>query len=126
VIAGSIQIEKVRENEQWAPVASFNFRPERGAQRFAGVSLYMRPGDTRKLYVRATGFKRDGREIGSISLTGPIDVRVALDQTGTLDVKAGTVTATIHGARFQPTVGEVSCSSGQFLFSNLSGNIINY
>lgn len=126
VIAGTIELESSRGRTQWAPVASFNFRTARGDEHFAGVSFYMRPEDSKNLYVRATGFKRESRDIGTVPQTEPVNVRITVDQKGTLGVETGSLTAMIHGARFQPNIGEVSCSSGQFLFSNLSGSIIDY
>jgi hypothetical protein len=121
-ISGKVTVNELRKDKKWSPAANV-FVARRGDDRTSqyGLRLYaiMKTPDLVFLELLKVG-GRDMIGLGPIPRTDkPVPFSLKLDAAGTLTVTVAGSEASTNVGTFKPNSVELSCSTGDFEFTNV-------
>ena len=120
-VSGAVTVNELRKHKKWVPVASVMFRGADGKSN-AGVSLsaLLKVNDMYFVRMKTPAGDTDMGLGGVIPRTkDPIPFKVTFDATGKLTVSIAGAEATAELGTFRPQILSLSCSTGDFRFTNV-------
>ena len=123
-IAGKITVNELREDKKWSPGAHVYFRGGKEKSAALGLRIYalLKTPDMLFLELR----KVEGSEkigLGFIPRTqDPIPFTLRIDSSGLLKATVAGAEATANLGDFKPDSVELSCSTGDFEFTDVTVN----
>jgi hypothetical protein len=116
-VSGLVSSELIRNDDRWAPKLSLYLAGS--GQQFGGFSISKQPGQPWAVALRYSG--KESAPVATLSRFDPIPFTLDVNATsGTVDLTLGSNNYHGSGTAFHAEHLALSCSTGNFMFDELS------
>lgn len=120
-ISGSVSASMTRADDQWVPKVSLYVAGV--GQQYAGFSISEQPNQPWDVELRYTG--KESTPVTTLERFDPIPFTLDVNaSTGTVDLTLGSTKYQGSGSAFQAQQLVLSCSTGNFVFDQLSWDVL--
>lgn len=119
-ISGQVSSQMIRNDDRWAPKLSLYLAGS--GQQFGGFSIVKQPDQPWAVTLRYSG--KESAPVGTLSRLDPIPFILDVNaSSGTVDLTLGSNVYHGSGTSFRAEHLTLSCSTGNFMFDQLSWDV---